>query len=731
MMRLLYVYLDFTKNGRAPEGYRGHRQCELNFGTEDRFVLERLPGQDTHYRLRHRKRTGSDKIERGFWREERLYNLTAIVGENGTGKSTLMHTILRMVASWYEWPPSEVPFSFACVMERDAGRWYLFQSDDGIRIDTAGVPCETISQLWHQARSVGLDRTKWVYLSNTVFRSDLQQYVRMHPTEGEDGIAGQLYTDPLYDGSLVTSMIAAQEFSGAGQGPLQEQLNTYFNFESYQQARYLFDRNQRRVLYEMRRKGYPVPFPRELELGLRSAVDHLESAARIRESPKDNRRYLLNGLVEWRHAYTAFLERADSAMGIIAELCLNCIANYLTAVRRQLGDQIASRMVLPEDFSSPSGYIEALNSVPVADTSRQNWNSISVILDYWSDCKRYIEFLWNNRSHIRTYWSYRRNGSCHITLGDHPDDILQELMIRFVDLNRAVSPGEYFVLYRWGLSSGESILLRIFTKLRYLLIGRPYDEERTEFITRADARNAALAPREAAIVNRLYNGEKKLCDSVILFLDEADLSFHPEWQRVFVATLAEYLPRLFQDPYHSKTQWGCRDIQIILTTHSPLLLGDLPSASVLYLKKDEEGVVVVDGNRKLQPFGQNLYTLLKDGFYLQHGTIGELARRKIADVLAYTQKIQSQLRSAEFVPVEEKLDDWERQLELHWKKTVQYLPDGIVRGKLEEEIAICREIILRKRNPEARERKKEALRKDIARLERELYDLEHGGEGAP
>ena len=45
-MRLLYLYLDFTKDGSRPEGYRGYRQCELNFGTRDVYTLERISAEN-------------------------------------------------------------------------------------------------------------------------------------------------------------------------------------------------------------------------------------------------------------------------------------------------------------------------------------------------------------------------------------------------------------------------------------------------------------------------------------------------------------------------------------------------------------------------------------------------------------------------------------------------------------------------------------------------------------
>ena len=74
------------------------------------------------------------------------------------------------------------------------------------------------------------------------------------------------------------------------------------------------------------------------------------------------------------------------------------------------------------------------------------------------------------------------------------------------------------------------------------------------------------------------------------------------------------------------------------------------------------------------------------------------------------------------------LVEWEERLEAHRRKTVRYLPQGIIRNKLEEEIAVVLAIINRRRNPERKEQKKQKLREDIARLQHQLYKLENGEE---
>lgn len=714
-MHLLYLYLDFTRNGERPEGCRGHRQCELNFGREEVYAMERRRAGEPPCRLRCIKRTEEARIEPGFWGDERICNISAIVGENGTGKTTLLHAILQVWAALYQRiPQSRLPFDFVCLVQDTEGERYLVDSRRGVETEASHFRCSIIS--YSDSDGSGplppLRKTKLLYFSNTISMAELEQYQRIYAS------AQDVYTDFICDCSQLAGMMRAQEVSSIGskERRLEDQLYTYFTFESYQEARYLFDRNQRRILLQMREQGYPVPFPRELRLDIQSAAGHLKRVLKIHDG-----QYL-----EWGHRYAQFREHCRNKDRIASELSLNCVASFVNLVRQHLGDEAAAKGMLPQTFDRPSSYIQSMDSVRPAGHHR-------ALEEAYGHCRKYIEFLWNNRALICEYWKDQGGGRYRIPLGEHLDPVLQELMIRFIDLNRAISQDDYFVTYSWGLSSGESILLRIFTKLRYLLDGAPYDEECTDLITEETAQRAALARREETVINHTRDGKAWDCDSVILLLDEADLSLHPEWQRVFVGTLAEYLPRLYPNPYCARTESGCRDIQLVMTTHSPLMLGDFPAAAVLYLKKDRDGFVTVETNSALQPFGQNLYTLLKDGFYLQNGTIGALAQKKIRRLLADAQAARALELPDQMDPagVRRELDRWARRLEAHRRQTVRYLPKGILRGKLEETLALGLAAIDRKRDPERREQRKRELSREIARLERQLYELNREGEGSP
>ena len=106
-----------------------------------------------------------------------------------------------------------------------------------------------------------------------------------------------------------------------------------------------------------------------------------------------------------------------------------------------------------------------------------------------------------------------------------------------------------------------------------------------------------------------------------LFLDEIEICFHPEYQRMFLLNLIETIKRL-------EINRG-NHVNIIMSSHSPFLLSDMPSSHVLLLK---DGHVWTD-DRYANTFGANISTLLNEDFFLEKGFIGGFAQQKIAGIL--------------------------------------------------------------------------------------------------
>jgi len=105
-------------------------------------------------------------------------------------------------------------------------------------------------------------------------------------------------------------------------------------------------------------------------------------------------------------------------------------------------------------------------------------------------------------------------------------------------------------------------------------------------------------------------------------MDEPDLSLHPQWQKNYLFELYNLLNNIDMTYY------------VLITTHSPFILSDLPKENVIFLEKGKQVNPFENG----QTFGANIHTLLSHGFFMDGGLMGEFAKTKINEVIEILQK---------------------------------------------------------------------------------------------
>ena len=115
--------------------------------------------------------------------------------------------------------------------------------------------------------------------------------------------------------------------------------------------------------------------------------------------------------------------------------------------------------------------------------------------------------------------------------------------------------------------------------------------------------------------------KSKRRDNILILIDEGDLYFHPEWQRQYLKAIFDFL-----------TQYPEYNFQILLTSHSPFILSDLPQDNVLTFERTIDGIKVAK-NTLSKTFGGNIHELLIDKFFLRDGIIGSFADSKITDLI--------------------------------------------------------------------------------------------------
>ena len=149
---------------------------------------------------------------------------------------------------------------------------------------------------------------------------------------------------------------------------------------------------------------------------------------------------------------------------------------------------------------------------------------------------------------------------------------------------------------------------------------------------------------------------------LIYLLDEPETYMHPELCRVFMKKLDQLL----------KERSAETDIQILISTHSPLLLSDILPEQITRLGVDNRGYCIIQNKTEKAYFGANIHTILADGFFLNY-TIGEYAREYLQEKLNWLKEILSQDTYTEV--------DWEKVSEL--RKIVPIIGDSIIRNSFD------------------------------------------------
>lgn len=188
--------------------------------------------------------------------------------------------------------------------------------------------------------------------------------------------------------------------------------------------------------------------------------------------------------------------------------------------------------------------------------------------------------------------------------------------------------------------------------------------------------NILSAFYDFSLKKRYYN---RLKPNYLALLDEADLGFHPLWKQNYVNLIVNVLPKLFSEldvrnvDVSSKVELSDvkPKIQVVLTTHDPISLSDIPNYNVTYIKKVTDvtsKILKVDGTsvRPNGSFGANISELISHSFFVESGLIGDFARNKINEVIEWLN------------------DEENKKNHLYYKQVIDIVDEPVIRRKLVE-----------------------------------------------
>ena len=215
-------------------------------------------------------------------------------------------------------------------------------------------------------------------------------------------------------------------------------------------------------------------------------------------------------------------------------------------------------------------------------------------------------------------------------------------------------------------------------------------------------------------------------EKYIILLDEPESRMHPELVRNFLNDLILFLDDLTNkedDLTNKEDDLFCKEkkFQIIISTHSPFILSDIPNENIVYLEKEENGYCIPK-RKRIKTFGANIHNLLTDSFFMKN-TIGEFANQKIKKCLKmmdnYKRFIDKRIGEEDF---KKKYIDYMgfrdnqnidiEQLKENISDTIEIIGEPLIRRRLEE---IYRKTFLEETKNYELEIKK--LKKEKAKLE--------------
>lgn len=182
-------------------------------------------------------------------------------------------------------------------------------------------------------------------------------------------------------------------------------------------------------------------------------------------------------------------------------------------------------------------------------------------------------------------------------------------------------------------------------------------------------------------------------ENCILLLDEPEQGYHPLWKKKFIQAITSTLPELF------KINPVVKKLQIIFTTHDPLTLSDIPNDNITYLEKvkTSNNDITKVLNRKEQvikkSFGANINDLLSDSFFVKGSLMGDFAKEKIEETIKWINKTMEH-------PTDVSVEKYN-----YYKQVISIIDEPIIRLKLSE---MLEELILNNKDFQ-----KEMIQKEI------------------
>ena len=486
--------------------------------------------------------TAKNKVPAGFWGEH-ISSLSALIGENGSGKSTTLELLFHILTDG----AASDDVQAAVVYEQEDRLHCFVPSGHDIQIEGLACDKEKVRPKLCSMYYTGYFSPYFSYeyprdnqLTGSFNMSDgylmirdLQDYSNVDTLHLTEPLGNHLLSHIAQDNFRITCLLADSD--------IRDSLKTYTL------PRYLFIVPNKSGYNAIRRnqfgnyKNLDIPDPKwslSAEQNLLALFIYHNFLDVIAEEKSEES---VAGLNEWLNAIGGSNDVLHSLLSVITD----------KGPDEKIADKLHRVYYVLLELKNIASYSEKYGS-------------------YYIDTKESSVDLkeWMQRVYLQSGY----------------------LVARCFDIEYSKTLNPYM-----RLSTGELVVLKLFSRLYYAL-ALPY--------------------------NRFTNLE----EAELLLIDEAEIGLHPEWQRTFANSLVEFVNVVMRE--------SDKKIQIVLASHSPFVLSDIPTNCATFLQvgmnEIEEPMSILAVMKGNTTFGANLYDLIKDGYFLSN-SIGEFAQHKIQD----------------------------------------------------------------------------------------------------
>lgn len=506
-----------------------------------------------------------------------IFDIQAIVGENGAGKTRLLKYIIEtinIVTDFFYVKTYDFFILFYDGIVDEKNKIICYTTNEYADISCASDDIKFIVYNLSNSNFKPLNRYKIGYFTNAFSLSDYQSLPRAN----------------VYNAS--TGALILKDFNSKFEMHQISKENTniiynYFFTEKEAIINFLYS--------DLFKNFYSQKFPNIKKLEIIITKYFLNLASFVKRLKSDLKNKNDNEIEEIR----LFFKKAFNNFNE-CEWITHCILNIMLNIMRVICIKQTSNEDRKKDFLDLVLILKeytANTTIPAEDIfafginllkkMQKQIDSKYIVKEEYTTSIKFIEWIKNQKD---IFLCSSQKNICTIQIGEN-----QNLILKLITYYQETNFSFLYLNFDFGVSSGELAFLNLYANLR----GKKFDR----FIN--DDR-------------KIYNqksSDMELCKNVLLIFDEADMLFHPRWQQQYLQLLTDFISFSISEEI---------SVQVLIATHSPILLSDFPSQNVIYL---QNGKAITKSN---QTFGCNIYKMFLDSFFLdKNGLMGEFAHNKI------------------------------------------------------------------------------------------------------